>query len=279
MEIKGKTAVVTGAARGIGRAIASALADAGARVMLADLGARGGGHGAGNADDGWAYKLASADELELAARAIRERGGEALTVDVDVSDAASCKRMVTAACDAFGGVDVLVNNAGLVKMGFVVDYPEADWDRLFAVNTKGVFLCTQAALPALSAGGGTIINIASIAGKRGYPGLAAYCASKFAVVGLTQAMAAELGGAGIRVNAICPGLLATAMWTDHLAPAVAQMSGKAGVREAFDDYVRGSTPLGREQTPEDIAGAVLYLASADNVTGVALNVAGGAEMW
>jgi meso-butanediol dehydrogenase/(S,S)-butanediol dehydrogenase/diacetyl reductase len=273
MEIKGKAAVVTGAARGIGRAIADALADAGARVVLADLGRRGGGQGTG-----WDYKLASADDLELAAQAIRRRGGQAITTDVDVSDAESCKRMVAAACDAFDGIDVLVNNAGLVKMGFVANYPEADWDRLFAVNTKGVFLCTQAALPALSAARGTVINVASIAGKRGYPGLAAYCASKFAVVGLTQAMAAELGGSGIRVNAVCPGLLATAMWTDHLAPIVAQMSGKAGARAAFDDYVRGSTPLGREQKPEDVADAVLYLARADNVTGIALNVAGGAEM-
>jgi meso-butanediol dehydrogenase/(S,S)-butanediol dehydrogenase/diacetyl reductase len=274
MNLEGKSAIVTGAARGIGRAIADAMADAGARVVLADLGL----HGSGERQH-WDYELSSADQLEQAAASIRERGRDAMAVTVDVSDAASCKSMVAAACDAFGGVDVLVNNAGLVKMGFVADYSEADWDRLFAVNTKGVFLATQAALPALSAGGGTVVNIASIAGKRGYAAMAAYCASKFAVIGLTQAMAAELAGSGIRVNAVCPGFLATAMWIDHLSHGVALMSGKAGGREAFDDFVKQNTPLGREQTPEDVAQAVLYLAAADNVTGIALNVAGGAEVW
>lgn len=274
MNFEGKSAVVTGAARGIGRAIAEALSAAGARVVLADLGKR-----AGVREGKWDYALASESELEETARSIRAGGGEVATVEVDVADKASCKRMAAAACDAFGTIDLLVNNAGLVKMGFLADYAESDWERLFAVNTKGTFLCTQAALPALAKQGGAVVNVASIAGKRGYAGMAAYCASKFAVVGLTQAMAAELAGMGVRVNAVCPGFLATAMWMEHLSHGVGLMTGKAGGREAFDDFVRQNTPLGREQTPEDVAAAVLYLAGADNVTGVALNVAGGAEYW
>jgi meso-butanediol dehydrogenase/(S,S)-butanediol dehydrogenase/diacetyl reductase len=274
MNLAGKSAVVTGAARGIGRAIAEALAAEGARVVLADLGKR-----ADEKSGRWDYELASASELEKTAEAIRTRGGEAVAVDVDVADKAACARMVDAACASFGTVDLLVNNAGLVKMGFIADYAEADWDRLFAVNTKGAFLCTQAALPALGRQGGAVVNIASIAGKRGYAGMAAYCASKFALVGLTQALAAELAGMGIRVNAVCPGFLATAMWMDHLSHGVGLMTGKPGGREAFDDFVRRNTPLGREQTPQDIAAAVVYLATADNVTGIALNVAGGAEYW
>jgi meso-butanediol dehydrogenase/(S,S)-butanediol dehydrogenase/diacetyl reductase len=147
-----------------------------------------------------------------------------------------------------------------------------------AVNVKGVVLCTQAALPHLrQRGGGAIVNVASIAGKTGRAFTAAYSASKFAVVGLTQGLAQELGPANIRVNAVCPGLLRTAMWLDVVGPARA---ASLGVRpeEAFDEFVRRNTPLGREQTPADIGEAVVYLCRADNVTGVALNVAGGVEM-
>jgi meso-butanediol dehydrogenase/(S,S)-butanediol dehydrogenase/diacetyl reductase len=155
---------------------------------------------------------------------------------------------------------------------------EAQFDRMMAVNVKGVVLVTQAALPELRArGGGAVVNISSISGKTGRAFTAGYAASKFAVVGLTQALAHELGSANIRVNAVCPGLLRTTMWTDGVAPARAASLG-VPVSEAFDAFVRQTTPLGREQTPEDIGEAVVYLCRAENVTGVALNVAGGVEM-
>jgi meso-butanediol dehydrogenase/(S,S)-butanediol dehydrogenase/diacetyl reductase len=274
MELQNRTVVVTGAARGIGRGIAEAFGRAGARVVVGDLGSLGAG-----ASGDWSYRLASKDDLQQAAEGIRRQGAEALAVEVDVSDADSCRNLVDATREHFGGLDILVNNAGLVRMGAIESYDEEEWDRLFAVNVKGVFLGSRAAIPALrEGGGGAIINVASIAGKRGYAGLGAYCASKFAVIGFTQSLAQELGGESIRVNAICPGLLATAMWIDHLSAGISAMVGKPAGREAFEEYVLRNTPLGREQTPDDIAEAALYLARADNVTGVSLNVAGGTEM-
>jgi len=274
MEIAGRTVVVTGGARGIGRGIAEGFAAEGARVVVADLGSRV----AGDAGE-WAYRLASRDDLEETAESIRKQGGDALAVELDVTDAGSCQNMIDVARKQFGGIDVLVNNAGLVKLATIADCSESDWDRIFAVNVKGVFLASRAAIPALTErGGGVILNLASIAGKRGYAGLGAYCASKFAVIGLTQAMAQELAGVGIRVNAICPGILATAMWIDHLSVGVGFLTGTQPGREAFEAFVQQNTPLKREQLPEDIAEAALYLTRADNVTGVSLNVAGGTEM-
>ena len=255
-----RTVLVTGAARGIGRGIAESFLTAGDRVMLADLAA----------GEGWRYRLGSDSELAATERELAALGPVRAT-PLDVTDANACAAAVTATVDAFGGLDVLVNNAGVVDSGPTETFSEAAWERIFAVNTKGVFLMTQAALPALRASGdAAIVNVASIAGKRGAPGMAAYCGSKFAVVGITQSLALELASDHIRVNALCPGMVATAMWQDHLM-------ANAGA-PAFEERMRELIPLGRPQTPADMGQAAVYLASAPNVSGVALNVAGAFEM-
>ena len=270
MEIKGKTVIVTGAARGIGRAIAEAFAGEGANVALADLGAL-----ARQPAAGWHYELSPAAELANAAEEIRDRGGSCAALEVDVSDRASCQSLVQETVAAFGGLDVVVNNAGVIKLGRMEDFAEREWDRIFAVNAKGVFLMSQAALPHLEENGGLIINIASNAGKRGSPYNSAYCASKAAVIGLTQSMAAEFAGRSIRVNAICPGNVFTSMQFDYLVKHRLQQYEGQSMEAAFDAFVQATAPLGRRQAPEEIAEAALYLARADSVTGISLSVDGG----
>jgi meso-butanediol dehydrogenase/(S,S)-butanediol dehydrogenase/diacetyl reductase len=262
--LSGKTALVTGAARGIGRGIALALADAGANVALADLAGAGAGV---------SYELAGQAELEAAAKEVEARGVRALALRCDVRSAEQTAKAVDGTVRELGGLDLLVNNAGVVHFDALASFPEERWELLFDVNVKGTFLMCQAALAALVRSRGAIVNIASVAGKRGYAGGSGYCASKFAVVGLTQSLAMELAPQGVRVNAVCPGIIGTHMWHAHLA------SPERGGKAAYEAAIRQMVPLGHEQTPEDIAGAVLFLATAPNVTGIALNVAGGMEVW
>jgi meso-butanediol dehydrogenase/(S,S)-butanediol dehydrogenase/diacetyl reductase len=269
MDLKGRCAVVTGAARGIGRGIALKLAEAGVNLALVDLG--------NPADPTLTYNLAAQTELNRTLEEVKSRGVKASAILADVTRWQDCERMAGEAEAALGAIDILCNNAGIIAVGPVESFAEETWDRVMAVNVKGVFLCSKACIPALRKHGGAIINTASVAGKTGHGNVAAYCTSKFAVIGFTQSLAEELGPFNIRVNAVCPGFLHTAMWSDVLDPVVAPSLGVT--REAaFDEYVARNTFLRRAQTPEDIGEAVVYLCRADNVTGVALNVAGGAEM-
>ena len=261
-----KVALITGGARGIGRGIAAAFQEAGALVMIADLGDSG----------DWSYALSSAEELAHS-KASGKGLGKLDTTTVDVTDAESCEAAVAATIARFGRLDILVNNAGVVQSGPIHEFSEQDWDRIFAVNTKGIFLMTRAAHQALCrSDSGVILNTASIAGKKGHPNMAAYCGSKFAAIGITQSLAQELAPKGIRVNAICPGVVGTAMWLEHLMPA--NTADQREKNAAFEQAMANTVPLGRPQTSEDMAAAALYLATAPNVTGIALTVAGGIEM-
>jgi len=265
-----KTVLITGAARGIGRGMAEAFLQAGANVAAADIGVAKGKE--------WTYALASSEELNAT---VAELSGAYPTqkveaIGVDVTQSASCTSAAEQVTKIFGGIDVLANNAGVVQSGPIDSFSEEDWDKVFAVNTRGLFLMTRAALPALKQSNSScVINTASIAGLKGYPNMTAYCGSKFAAIGITQSLAAELAPDNIRVNAICPGMVGTAMWLEHLLP------GGAGANNAdadFEELMANTIPLGRPQTTQDMGEAAVYLAQASNVTGIALPVAGGFEM-
>lgn len=270
MELRDKIALVTGGARGIGRGMALALARQGVHVAVADLYTpRQGTAG---------YALSTEQEVANTVADLTALGVRALGVPVDVTQWEQVQAMLETVTQQLGPLDILCNNAGVIDTGLVVETTEAQWDAMMQVNVKGVFLGCKAAAPGMMARRqGRIINTASIAGKRGNARAAAYCASKFAVVGFTQAFAHEMAPYNVTVNAVCPGLLGTAMWLDHLIDRRVEQGGEDR-QSTFTQYASSLIPLGRPQTPDDIGEAVVYLARADNVTGIALNVAGGLVM-
>jgi meso-butanediol dehydrogenase/(S,S)-butanediol dehydrogenase/diacetyl reductase len=260
-----KTAAITGAGSGIGRAIALTLAKAGSRVAVSDI----------HLD--WAKQVS---------KEVRQAGGEAMALRLDVTQKQEAEEALQQVLRKWSRLDIWVNNAGVSTMNRFMDLTEEDWDFNLRVNAKGTFFCSQVAArqmakqPADKKSGlrGKIINIASMAGRRGKaPLLAHYVASKFAVVGLTQAAAGELAPLGITVNGVCPGYVRTGMQQR-------EVEWEAKLRGTTESEVRSlylaDTPLGRLETPEDVAGVVLFLASsaADFMTGTCLHVNGGAWM-
>lgn len=247
ISLDGRVAIVTGAARGIGSETARLLHAAGARVALADL-----------------------SGAEGVARELDPTGASALARDVDVTVAADVERFVDEAERHFGRLDILFNNAGVIRRKTVVELSEAEWDWVMAVNVKAVFLMSRAVIPRMKkAGGGSIINSGSGWGLVGGARAAAYCASKAAVVNLTRAMAIDHGPDGIRVNAVCPG--------DTNTPMLRQEAGEVGTALQTFLTEAAARPLNRLGEPLDIARAVLFLASdwASWVTGSTLVVDGG----
>jgi 3-oxoacyl-[acyl-carrier protein] reductase len=246
MEFTGKTAIVTGSARGIGKAIAARLAASDARVVISDV---------------------LMDLAEETVREFHEKGYDALAVMANVTKKEDVDNLVKNTLEKYQSIDILVNNAGITRDTLLVRMSEEDWDKVLAINLKGAFLATQAiARVMMKQRSGRIINISSVVGRMGNVGQANYAASKAGLIGLTKSAAKELAGRGITVNAVAPGFIATDM-TDKLPQAA---------RDAFLSNV----PLKRAGTPEDIAAVVAFLASDDAayITGQVLGVDGGLLM-
>ncbi|MGM9920628.1 MAG: 3-oxoacyl-[acyl-carrier-protein] reductase [Bhargavaea sp.] len=246
-KLAGKSAIVTGASRGIGRAIAIALANEGAKVAVNFAG--------------------SEEKAAETVRMIEEAGGEAFAIRASVSSQEDVKQLVDETMERFGAVDILVNNAGITKDNLLMRMKEEEWDDVLSTNLKGVFLCTKAvARPMMKKRSGTIVNLASVVGVAGNAGQANYVAAKAGVIGLTKTAAKELAARGIRVNAVAPGFITTDM-TDKLP-------------EEVKEGMLGQIPLGRLGDPEHVARAVVFLASEDSayITGQTLHVDGGMVM-
>ncbi len=251
--IDGRVAVVTGGGSGIGRAIAMRLAEEGCDLALLDI-------------DG-----ATAEQTAAAAAKLGRRTHAAA---VDVTDAAALAEFTAAAADRLGPADVLVNSAGIIGVGRILDTTSQDWQRVIRVNLDGVFNCCQAVVPQMVARGrGRVINIASWLGKKAVPYYGAYCASKFAVIGLTQTLALELAADGVMVNAICPGLIVETGMREVAESAHTRL----GLPLAAERVA--TIPVGRTGLPDDITRLAAFLASDESeyMTGQAINVTGG--LW
>jgi meso-butanediol dehydrogenase / (S,S)-butanediol dehydrogenase / diacetyl reductase len=255
----GQVAVITGASRGIGQGIAARFAQEGAAVVLA----------------------ANEDAVhEVAERIGRATGATTLSLVVDVANRSQVKDLYERTVSEFGRVDISIQNAGVITIRKVDDLTEDEWDLVLDVNTKGVFLCCQAAAKFMMAQrSGRLINTASGQAREGFIYTPHYAASKMGVVGITQSLAKELAPFGITVNAFAPGIIETEMWK-YNDKSWGALLGDYKEGELIDEWVRKKIPMKRAGTPDDVAGLVLFLASsdADYITGQTINVDGGLIM-
>jgi len=255
--LRGKIVLVTGAAQGIGRAISLRFAQEGADIVINDLRKK---------------------ELEILQKEIQNLGRKSLIAIADVSQRQEVENMRHLVKQELGRLDILVNNAAIARIIPFWEMTEEIWDRILDINLKGTFLCCWAFVPMMiERRSGKIINISSKSGKVGSSAFAAYCASKFGVIGLTQSLALDLAPYGITVNAICPGIVFTPHWEELKI----EYARKKGIRPVeVKAYLESKIPLGRAQTPEEVAAVAAFLASseADGMTGQAINVTGGQEM-
>jgi meso-butanediol dehydrogenase/(S,S)-butanediol dehydrogenase/diacetyl reductase len=255
---QGKTVVVTGGNKGIGYAIAERFCDEGANLVVASI----------------------EEQVHEAATGLRAGGAKVMPVVCDVTDIDAVKGLYDAAEAEFGGIDISIQNAGIITIAKIEDLTEDEWDKTMDVNTKGVFLCCQEAIRRMrkSGKGGRLICTASGQARQGFIYTPHYAASKFGVVGIIQSLAREVAEEGITVNAICPGIIETDMW-DYNDRVWGQMLGDYGPGELMADWVQ-NIPMKRAGQGKDVAGLVAFLASDDAtyITGQTINVDGGLIM-
>ena len=258
MDFENKVVFITGPARGIGRAITQRFAERGARLALADI---------------------DAEAVEAVKKELDGIAKEVRTYRLDVSNESMVKQVVEQATADFGGIDILINNAGVSTMNYFWELTEKEWDFNMDVNTKGVWLLCKYVVPQMIARRkGKIVNTSSMAGKMGAALEAHYAASKFGVIGFSQAAAQEVAPYGVNINCVCPGFVKTSMQEREIAWE-AKIKGVENAQEIVNAYLK-QTPLGRLCYPEDVAKVVTFLASedADFMTGQSINITGGACM-
>ncbi len=248
MALDGKVALITGAAKGIGKGCAEVLARERARIAVGDIDSAAG---------------------EKAAREIEDLGGKAVFVQADVSKAIEVQKMIAKVIEAFGQLDILINNAGYHISKNVEDTSEEEWDYILNTNLRSVFLCSKYAIPHLRKTRGAIVNMSSMVGLVGQRNAGAYSATKGGIIAMTKGMALDFAGDGIRVNCICPGWVET--------PLVEDWFGQQADPQGTKQYIFGRHPLGRIATPEEIGNAAVFLCSEASsfITGVALPLEGG----
>ncbi len=258
MKFSGKTAVITGGGSGIGRGTCLKLAGEGAKVIVADI------------------NEAAANQV---AKEIKEKGGTARAFKLDVTNYAEIEKLGNQVKKDFGFIDFWINDAGVSKILPFFEHTEEIWDQTIAVNLKGQFLCCKVAIAQmLENGGGNIVNMSSQSGKVGTSNYQAYCASKFGVIGLTQSLSKEFAGKGIRVNAVCPGVVYTSMWEKQEADYAAKRNLDP---HKVMDYFKDKIPANRIGTVNDVTNTITFLLSNESsyITGQAINVNGGDIMF
>ena len=270
MKLKDKIALVTGGGTGIGKAVVAMLVREGARVAI-----NGVDFVKTDANQFESKNIGGFTAAKNYAEELKKKGHDVASIEADITNPEQVDQMIADVIKTYGQLDILINAAGVIIQKFASETEEAEWDSIIDTNLKGTYLTNKAVIPHMQERQfGRIVNFSSAAGKETYAGLSAYCASKWGVLGFTGCLAKEVAHDGITVNAVCPGIVGTQMWT--LMSSTLTLLGVGETPEkAFAEYVSTAVPQGESQTPDDVAEGVLYLVTAPHVTGIGLSIDGG----